>query len=178
MLVVHGGDENGVDVFAIEDGAIVAAGGNAGIFYRFLRGGMAAVVEIADGDALNAGNFEGSLEVFASANAGADGGEANGVAGGDGTRPRGEHMRLQDIFGDGGGGDGAAAEVNELTTREGMFRHEIFRPHKCVEISAETVSPVRRYTERNYCTGAGWLVKRFSRECGEVAVRSPSHSSE
>src|SRR5206468_519562 len=31
MLVVHGGDEDGVNVFAIENGAIVAGGGDAGI---------------------------------------------------------------------------------------------------------------------------------------------------
>src|ERR1700756_2484047 len=107
-------------------------------------GGVAAVIEVADRDALNAGNVERGFEVLASANAGADGGETDGIAGRDGARSGGEHMRLQDIIGDGGGGDSAAAELNELTTREGMFRHEIFRPHKCSYISVTAGLPVRR----------------------------------
>jgi hypothetical protein len=102
MLVVHGGDENGVDVFAIENGAIVATGGDAGILYRFLRGDVAAVIKVADGDALYAGNVERSLEMFASANAGADGGEAHGVTRSDRARGRGEQVRLQHSFGDRG----------------------------------------------------------------------------
>src|SRR6266581_2783339 len=81
VLVIHGGDENRINILAIEDRAVVAGGGNAGILYRFLGGGVAAVVEIADSHALDAGHIERSLEVFASANAGADGGEADGVDG-------------------------------------------------------------------------------------------------
>ena len=119
--MVHGGDQDGVDVFAVENRAIVAGGGNAGILDGFLRGGVAAVIKIADGDALNAGNAERSLEVFASANAGADGGEANGVAGRDRTRRGGEHMGLQDGFGDGGRGESAGTELNELTAGQGIF---------------------------------------------------------
>ena len=125
MLVVHGGDEDGVDIFAIENGAIVARGRDAGIFDRFLRGDVAAVIEVANGDALNAGNVERSLEMFASANAGADGGEAHGVAGSDGTGRGGKQAGLQNIFGDGGGGDGAGADVDELTTSQGILSHEI-----------------------------------------------------
>ena len=98
MLVVHGGDEDGVDVFAIEDGAIVAGGGDAGIFYGFLRGDVAAVIQVADSDALDAGHVERSLEVFASANAGADGGEAHGVAGRDRARRGGKYAGLQNSF--------------------------------------------------------------------------------
>ena len=107
MLVVHGGDEDGVDILAIEDGAIVAGGGDVGILDGFPRGGVAAVVEVADGDALNAGNLERSFEMFASANAGADGGEANGVAGSDRARRSGQHVRLQDSFGDCSSGESA-----------------------------------------------------------------------
>src|SRR5271165_376748 len=61
--------------------------------------------------------------MFASANAGADGGEANGVTGRDRTRSGGKYAGLQDCFGDRGGGESASAEVNELTTGQGIFRH-------------------------------------------------------
>ena len=136
MLVVHGGDEDGVDVFTIEDGTIVARGWDVGILDRFLRGGVAAVIKVAHGDALNAGDVERSLEMFASANAGADGGEAYGVAGRDGTRRGGEQVRLQDSLGDRSSGDGASADVDELTTSQGIVSHEIlhFRFH-CVRDS-------------------------------------------
>ena len=136
--------------------------GTLGIFYRFLRGGVAAVVKIADRDALNAGNVERGLEMFASANAGADGGEANGVAGGDGARPGREHVRLQDVFGDGGGGNGAAAEVDELTTSQGILSHEIPSSLVLLEISAGGEIASAEMMRRNYCTGEGELVKRFS----------------
>ena len=56
--MVHGGDEDGVNVFAIENGAIVAGGWDAGIVDRFLRGGVAAVVQVADRNALDAGHVE------------------------------------------------------------------------------------------------------------------------
>ena len=127
MLVVHGGDENGVNVFAIENGAIVAGGWDAGVFHGFLRGDVAAVIEVADGDALNAGNLEGSLEMFASANAGADGGEAHGVAGSDRTGRGGEQMGLQDRLWRRVGGESAGAEMDELTTGQGILCHEILR---------------------------------------------------
>ena len=123
VLVIHSGDEDGVDVFAVENGAVVAGSRDAGIFHRFLRGGVTAVVEVADGDALYAGNVKRGLEMFASANAGADGGEANGVAGRDRACGGGEHVRLQYVLGDGGGGDSAATDLNELTTRQGIFSH-------------------------------------------------------
>jgi len=65
--------------------------------------------------------------VRASANTGADGSEANGIAGSDGTRCGGEYVRLQDIFGDRGGGESARAEMNELTAGQGKFGHEVLR---------------------------------------------------
>ena len=37
MLVIHGGDDDGVDVFAIENGTIVASSRNARILHRFAR---------------------------------------------------------------------------------------------------------------------------------------------
>jgi hypothetical protein len=127
MVVVHGGDEDRVDVLAIENGAIVAGGGDTGVADGFLGGGVAAVIQVTNRDALDAGNAERGFEVFASTNAGADGSEANGVAGRDGTRRGGKHMRLQDGFGDRGGGDSARAEVNELTTGQGILGHRILR---------------------------------------------------
>jgi hypothetical protein len=52
VVVVHGGDQDGVNIFAIEDGAIVAGGRDAGILDGFLRGDVAAVIEVTDRDAL------------------------------------------------------------------------------------------------------------------------------
>jgi hypothetical protein len=127
VVVVHGGDQDGVDVFAIEDAAIVAGGGNAGILDGFLRGDVAAVIQVTDRDALDAGNTKRSLEMLASANAGADGSETDGIAGSDGTRRCGKYMGLQDIFCDRGGGESARAEVNELTAGQGKFGHEVLR---------------------------------------------------
>ena len=81
VLMVHGGDQDGVYIFAIKDRAVVAGRRDAGILDGFLRGDVTAVIEVAHGDALYAGHAERRLEVFASANAGADGSEAHGVAG-------------------------------------------------------------------------------------------------
>jgi hypothetical protein len=127
VLVVHGRDENRVDIFAIKNGAIVAGGRDTGIVDCFLSGDVAAVIQVADGDALNARNLEGSLKVFASADAGADGGEAYGVAGSDRTARGGKQVGLQDRFGDRSGGESAGAKVNELTTGQGILCHEILR---------------------------------------------------
>ena len=127
MLVVHGGDEDGVDVFAVENGAIVAGRGDAGILDGFLGGDVAAVIQIANRNALHAGDAERSFEVFTSANAGADGSEANGVAGGDGTRRGRKHFRLQNRFCDRRGGKSAGAEMHELTAGQGILGHEVLR---------------------------------------------------
>ena len=117
MLVVHGGDQDRVNILAVENAAVVAYGFDVGILHRFAGGGVAAVVKIADADALNAGDVERSLEVFASANAGADRGKADGVAGRNAPRGGVELMRLQDVFGDGGGSNRAGTELNKSTTR-------------------------------------------------------------
>src|ERR1035438_4103670 len=45
VVVVHGGDEDGVDILAIEDGAVVAGGGDVRVLDGFLRGDVAAVVQ-------------------------------------------------------------------------------------------------------------------------------------
>ena len=109
VVVVHGGDDDGIDVFAVEDGAVVASGEDAGIPDGFAGGDVASVIEIADTDALDAGNAERGVKVFASANAGADGGEADSVAGRYGASGGREDARLKDGFGDGGGGQCSAA---------------------------------------------------------------------
>ena len=127
VLVVGGGDEDSVDVFTIEDGAIVPRGRDAGVVDRFLGGEVAAVIKVAYRNALNAGYLERSLKMFASAHAGTDGGEAYGVAGSDGTGRGGKQVRLQDSFCDRSGGESASAEVNELTTGQGILSHEILR---------------------------------------------------
>ena len=130
VLVVHHGDDDGVDIFAVEDGAIVAGGGNAGIADGFLRGNMAAVVKIADRDAFNPGNLRGSLQQFASANARADAGEAHGIAGRDRAGRSGrQQMRLQNISRDRRGGESSRTDVDEFPTRQRILRHE-FPPAK------------------------------------------------
>jgi hypothetical protein len=125
MLVVHGGNEYRVNVFAIENGAIVAGGRDAGIVDGFLGGDVASVVYVADGDALNAGDLERGLQVFASANAGADGGESVRYRWERRARGRREQMRLQNILGDRGGGECAGAEMNESDDGTGILGHGI-----------------------------------------------------
>jgi hypothetical protein len=63
--------------------------------------------------------------MFASANAGADGSEAHRVTGSNWASLRVKHVRLQNRFGNCGGGDGARADVDELTTSQGILGHEI-----------------------------------------------------
>jgi hypothetical protein len=76
--------------------------------------------------------------MFASAHAGADGGEANGIAGSDRAGRGGEQVRLQDSFSDSRRGEGARADVDELTTGQGMLGHEILHrfEFECVRDSA------------------------------------------
>jgi len=131
MVVIHGGDQDGVDVFAVENRTIVAGGGDAWIVYGFARSRVTAVVEIAYRDALNARNRERCLKVLASANAGADRGEAHGVAGRNRARGGIEDVGLQNGFSDGGGDESAGTDLHELAARQGIFRHRSFRPHKC-----------------------------------------------
>src|ERR1700722_2504700 len=85
MLVVGDGDNNGIDVFAIEDGAIFAGDVDAGVTDSLAGGGVAAVVEIAGSDAFHSGDESGGLEKFTSAHASSDGSKANGITGRDGT---------------------------------------------------------------------------------------------
>jgi hypothetical protein len=77
---------------------------------------VAAVVKIAYRDTLDPGDIERSLQMFAPANAGADGGEADGVARRNAARGRVKLMRLQDILGDGCSRDRAGTELNKSTT--------------------------------------------------------------
>ena len=148
VLVVHGSDEDGVDIFTIEDGAIVASGGDAGIFNGFASGSVAAVIEVADGDALDAGNAERGLEVFASANARANGCKTDGVAGRD-RAGRKQTLRLQDRFGRCRGGDSAGTDLDELTTRQGIFCHEISALEYC-DIFRNSGWPARRVYGEEY----------------------------
>ena len=117
--------DDAVDVFAVENRAIVAGRRNAGILDRFLRGGVAAVIEIANRNALNTGNAERGLKMLASADTCADGGEANGIAGRDRPGRCGEQVRLQNVLGDGGRSDRAASDLHELTSGKRRFGHEI-----------------------------------------------------
>ena len=81
MLVVGDCDNDGIDILAVEDGAIVAGCRNAAVVESFLRGDVAAVIKVADRHALHAGDLKRGLQQFASANAGANAGETHGVAG-------------------------------------------------------------------------------------------------
>src|SRR5207245_7590282 len=79
MVVIHGGDQDGVDVLAVENRTIVAGGGDAWIVYGFARSRVTAVVEIAYRDALNARNRERCLKVVGSTNVRSDRGTAHDV---------------------------------------------------------------------------------------------------
>src|SRR5262249_59872366 len=95
-------------------------------------GGVAAVVEVANGDALNAGNREGSLKVLTSTNAGADGGKANGIT--RCNRARGiECTWLENRLGDCSSDDRAGTDLHELAAGQGIFGHGSFRPHKVLK---------------------------------------------
>ncbi len=79
--VVGGGDEDGVDVGAGEDFAVVA-GGEEISAPEFFCVGEAAVVAIGDGDEFDAGDPEGDAGVVLALDAGADEGEVDVVIGG------------------------------------------------------------------------------------------------
>ncbi len=95
--VVGGGDDDGVDVFAGEDLAVVA-GGEDVVAPELLGVGEAAVVAVGDGDELDAGNLHGDLGVALALDAGADEGKLNVVVRSDGlggfALKRGERMQL------------------------------------------------------------------------------------
>ena len=93
-------------------------------------GGVAAVIEIANADALHTGNAEGCLEMFASADAGADRSKVNSVAGRNRAWRSGQDMGLQYVLGDGSSDQGSGTDLHELAARQGILGHE-FSPHKC-----------------------------------------------
>ncbi len=76
--VIGRGDEDGVDVLAGEDLAVVA-GGEEVRAPQLLRVGEAAVVAIGDGDELDAGNLQGEARVALALDAGADQGKLDVV---------------------------------------------------------------------------------------------------
>ena len=154
--------------------AVVAHGFDVGILHRFLGGGVAAVVKIADRDALNAGHIERRLEMFASANAGADGGEADGVAGRNPARGSVELMRLQDVLGDGGSSDRAGTELNESTAGQGILRHEFPSSQLQQVIFRRGEFAAAEMMRRNYCIAEGELVKRFSKEVPQDGLNAGS----
>src|SRR5207247_3874706 len=82
MRMVRNGYDDRVNIFASKNLAIVSRGRDALVLDRFLRGGMARVIEIANGNALDARHPGGSAQQFASADAGADGSKTDGIAGG------------------------------------------------------------------------------------------------
>ena len=86
MLMVGCGYDDGIDVFAIEDRAIVTGGEDAAVLHRLTGGLMAGVVEIANGDALDAGHAQCRLQQLTTPDTRANRSETNRVAGGDGSR--------------------------------------------------------------------------------------------
>jgi hypothetical protein len=64
--------------------------------------------------------------VFASANAGADGGEADGVAGGYRPRRGIESARLQNGLGDSGGYESSGTDLHELAAGHWILGHYFF----------------------------------------------------
>src|SRR5581483_2333903 len=121
VLVVHGSNQDRVNILPVKNPAIVADRVHVGVLDCFAGGGVTAVVEITHRDALDTRDIQRRLQMFASANAGADGGEAHGIAGRHAPRSGVELMRLQNVFGDGGGGYCAGAKLNESTAGQGIF---------------------------------------------------------
>ena len=79
--VVGGGDEDGVDVLAGEDLAVVA-GGEEVVAVDLFHVGEAAVVAVGDGDELDAGDLHGPAGVALALDAGTDESEVDVVVGG------------------------------------------------------------------------------------------------
>ena len=100
VMVVGSGDEDGVDVFVVEDGAVVEVAGGFGGSEAGAAGDdriAAGLVDVADGEDLVGGDFVGTVEEGAHTLAGADDSDTEGVAGGEGA-------------GGGEGGEGAGDE--------------------------------------------------------------------
>jgi hypothetical protein len=125
MVVIHGRDEDRVNVFAVENLAILSRRLDAGIVHGFASGGVAAVIEVANRDALNAWNTKRCLEVLASANTGPNGGKADGIAGRYASRRSIELLGPQKVLGDGGRSDSSAADLHKLTPGKRRLGHEI-----------------------------------------------------
>ena len=115
MLVIRDRDDHGVDIFPIEDLSVVTGRRNL-LLHRFARRLMPAVVKIADGHALNAGDKERRLQQFATAHASANRGEPHQVARGHGTRGSREQVWLKER--NLRSGHRSAADLDELTTRQ------------------------------------------------------------
>jgi len=119
-VVGDGGDE-AVDFLVIEE-IFVAAGGEESLADNFACKGVAAVVEVASGDAFDAGELDGVAEQAGALHADADDAEAETVAGGDGLHREG------DVFGfekNGGGSreraGGTGGAMEELTAGKIFF---------------------------------------------------------
>jgi len=76
MLEVGDGDNDGFDVFAVEEFAVVARGGNFGAI-RLYAGFAMHVVEVGDADELGIGQFARRAEKVAATDSSADGHEAH-----------------------------------------------------------------------------------------------------
>ncbi len=76
--MVRGGDEDGVDVFAGENFAVVAGGEDVGA-PEFFRMGESAVIAIGDGDEFHAGHLKRGASVALALNARADEGELDQI---------------------------------------------------------------------------------------------------
>jgi len=121
--VVGGGDEDGVDVLAGEDLAVVAGGEEVGAPELF-GVGEAAVVAVGGGDQLDAGNLQGEFGVALALNAGADEGELDVVVGGARRGGGGlgeERMDAAGGSGDGGGLYGGLEEVSAIKHGRGRL---------------------------------------------------------
>ena len=80
--VIWGGDDDGFDVFVVED-LVVVAGGADGLSGDLACEGVAAVVEVAGGDALGLGERDGGSQERRALDADTDRGKADTVTGAD-----------------------------------------------------------------------------------------------
>jgi len=129
-MVGDGGDE-AVDFFVIEEIFVTASGGDF-FAYNFLSEGVAAVIEVAGGYTLHAGELNGFVEQAVTLHTDADDAEAQAVAGGDGLEWK------RDVFGfeencwrgrERTGGSGGAME--ELTAGEIFFHGALLKKVEC-----------------------------------------------
>ena len=119
-MIGDSGDE-AIDFLVVEE-IFVAASGENSFAHDFAGEGVAAVVEVAGGDAFDAGELEGVVKQAGALHADADDAEAQAVAGSDGLHGEG------DVFGhkkNGGGGreraGGPGGAMEELAAGEIFF---------------------------------------------------------